>query len=90
MDKIKEIMKWIGIDGLLHVITCFACMLAFTPIVGVWWAIGITTAVAIGKEAIDAIKGADIKAINHDFVCDAVGLILAVCTIGLWWIFNLN
>ena len=85
MEKIKEIMKWIATDGLLHMLACFALMLAFTPLVGVWWAMGITVAVAIGKEALDAFQGADIDAINHD----AAGLLLAVCTIALWWICNL-
>lgn len=89
MEKIKEIMKWIATDGLLHMLACFAIMLAFTPIVGVWWAMGITTAAAIGKEAFDAIKGADIDAINHDFVCDAAGLLIGVLTIAVWWVCNL-
>jgi hypothetical protein len=100
MGKIKEIInkvagvvpatyKWIATDGLLHMLACFAIMLAFTPIVGVWWAMGITTAAAIGKEAFDAIKGADIDAINHDFVCDAAGLLIGVLTIALWWVCNL-
>lgn len=86
MEKFKEITKWVGVDGLLHFLVCYAMMLAFTPIVGVWWAMGITTVAAIGKEVYDAIKGATLSALGHDFICDAIGLLSAVCTIILWLI----
>lgn len=90
MKKLSKIRKWVGVDGLLHFLACYACMLTFMPMVGLWWAEAITLVIAIGKELYDAIRGINNKEqMLHDFVCDAAGLLLAVCTIVLWWICNL-
>lgn len=89
MGKIKAILNWIATDGLLHILVCYAIMLALMPVLGLWWATAATIAVAIGKEAVDGMKGASASAIVHDFICDGVGLLLAGCTIFLWWLCNL-
>lgn len=89
MEKLRSILKWIATDGLLHMLVCYAIMLALTPVVGVWWATAATFVAAVGKEAIDGMKGATAGAIMHDFICDAVGLLLADCTIFVWWLCNL-
>jgi hypothetical protein len=90
MEKLRKIMKWVGVDGLLHFLACFACMLTFMPIVGIWWAELITISLAVGKEVIDALRGTNNKEqMMHDFICDAVGMLAATCIIFLWWLCNL-
>ena len=90
MEKLRNIMKWVGVDGLLHFLACYACMLTFMPMVGLWWAEASTLALAIGKEVYDALRGANNKEqMLHDFVCDAAGLAAATCTIFVWWLCNL-
>ena len=89
MEKLKTICRWVGVDGFLHIMACYAIMLALTPVVGVWWATAVTVAVAVVKETVDGMKGAEAYAITHDLICDAAGLILADCTIFVWWICNL-
>lgn len=79
----KKLLKWIGTDGLLHFMVCYAMMLAFTPITG-WVVASCTTALAAAlKEAYDYFveKDNDGVAVAHDFACDAVGYILACVTI---------
>lgn len=89
MGKVKEFIQWIATDGLLHLLVCYAIMLALTPVVGVWWATAATIAAAVGKETVDGMKGASSGAIMHDLICDAAGLLLADCTIFIWWLCNL-
>ena len=77
---IKSIIKWIAVDGLLHFLVCYALMLTFTPIVGIWWAVLITVIPAIAKELWDGLiqKDNDIRQIAHDLVCDGVGMLGAI------------
>lgn len=91
LDKIKSTAKWVGTDGLLHFLVCFAMMLALTPILGVWWALLITCIAALAKEAFDYFvqKDNDKKAVLHDIFCDAAGIIFAVVTMAVWWVCNL-
>lgn len=87
MEKLKEIINWIGTDGLLHFLACYACMLTFEPIVGIWWAKAITASLAIGKEVVDCLRYKNTwKQMSHDLICDASGLIIADFTIFLWWV----
>lgn len=89
-EFIKSIMKWVGTDGLLHFLVCFAMMLMFTPIVGIWWALGVTVLAAALKEIWDFFiqKDNNFKQVMHDVVCDGVGMVTAYLTILLWWLCN--
>ena len=90
MEKIKNILRWIAVDGLLHLLACYAIMLTFEPVVGIWWAKAITITLAIGKEVVDALRYKNTwKLMCHDFICDAVGILLADTTIFIWWLCNI-
>lgn len=90
MDKIKALLKWIATDGLLHILVCYAMMLTLSPMVGTY-AIGITTIVALGKEAYDYFikKSNNLEQVTHDLICDAIGMGASYVTIFLWWVCNL-
>lgn len=87
MEKIKALIRWIGIDGLLHFLVCYAMMLTLTPIIGVWWALGTTLFVALAKEAYDVFikKSNTLEQTFHDIILDASGIILSFITMLLWW-----
>ena len=82
----KKILKWIGTDGLLHFMVCYAMLLTFTPIVGLWWALAIVCVASVGKEAWDFLieKDNDKEAVIHDLVCDVAGAAMAMATICMW------
>ena len=52
MEKLKNIIKWIATDGLLHFLVCYAMMVSLTPLIG-FYALIPTTIVAAAKEAYD-------------------------------------
>ena len=86
MEKLKNIIKWIGTDGLLHFLVCYAMILALTPIIG-WWALIPTALVAAMKEGYDYhIEKDNDKQVVHDLICDLAGIILAYLTMLLWLI----
>lgn len=87
MEKLKNIIKWIGTDGLLHFLVCYAMILALTPIIG-WWALIPTALVAAMKEGYDyhIEKDNDKQQVVHDLICDLAGIILAYLTMLLWLI----
>lgn len=90
MGKIKQILKWIATDGLLHIQTCYAIMLTLQPMVDIWWAKAITATCAIGKEVVDALRGKNTwEQVRHDLICDGVGMLLADLSIFMWWLCNL-
>lgn len=73
MEKIKNIINWIGTDGLLHLLACYALMLTFSPL-GFGWASAVTWAIAIAKEAADiARKSNNIQQALNDIIRDAIG-----------------
>lgn len=76
----REIAKWIGVDGLLHFLICYSMMLTLMPFIGVTLAILATTSVAIVKEVVDYCveKDNDQNAVMHDMIMDAAGLIAAI------------
>lgn len=87
MEKLKEIIKWIAVDGLLHFLACYAIMLTCEPVVGIWWAKAITATFAIGKEVYDALRGTNnAKQMVHDFICDGAGILMANVAIFGWWL----
>lgn len=86
MEKIKNIFKWVAVDGLLHILCVFAIIMACTPIVGLWWSIGIAVIASALKEAYDVVIQQDNnkEQVIHDVICDGVGLVLALAVMLLW------
>lgn len=89
MGKIKDILRWIATDGLLHILMCYAMMLALSPMVGVWWSMLATSLAALVKEAMDFFvqKDNDKEQVIHDLICDAVGIMAALITMLIWMFF---
>lgn len=85
MEKLKVICRWVGVDGLLHFLVCYGMMLAFTPVVGVWWAIFSVTVASLVKEAMDSIMndGDECNA-AYDHICDGAGVLAALITMAIW------
>ena len=85
MERIKNIIKWIAADGLLHFLVCYAMMLALSPIVG-WWALLVALVSALAKEAWDYFveKDNNKEQVIHDLICDAVGIVAAYITLLVW------
>jgi hypothetical protein len=79
-ELINKITKWVGTDGLLHFLVCYALMLTLSPILGMAWAVLTTTNIAILKEVIDFCiqKDNDISQVMHDLLCDVVGIVVAI------------
>ena len=90
MEKLKNIIKWIGTDGLLHFLVCYAMMLALSPIIG-WYALIPTAIVAAAKEGYDfhIRKSNNKQQVVHDLICDAAGIAAAYATMAIWLIFYL-
>lgn len=86
METIKKMLKWVGIDGLLHFLVCYAMMLTFTPMMGLAWAVLATTGVAVLKEVWDFCiqKDNDAEQVLHDVILDGTGILIALITISLW------
>lgn len=85
METIKKMLKWVGIDGLLHFLVCYAMMLTFAPMIGLAWAVLATTGVAVLKEVWDFCiqKDNDISQVMHDLLCDVVGIVMAIVALAL-------
>lgn len=88
MQKIKDIMNWIGTDGLLHLFACWLIVLVATPIRGIWLAILASVILSLGKEIWDVFIQKDNckEQAIHDIICDGIGVLAGLLTIGLWWI----
>lgn len=86
----EKIIKYIGSDGLLHILVCYAIMLSLTPIVGIWWSILITVIAALGKEAYDLYNKDDCTddMVLHDLICDGAGVFMSFIIIGVWLLIN--
>lgn len=89
MEKIKNAIKWIAADGLLHFLMCYAMTLALTPIIG-FYAL-IPTGAALGKEGYDyhVKKSNTREQVIHDLVCDLAGIVAAYATMLIWMVFYL-
>ena len=87
LESLKKIKEWVATDGLLHFLVCYALIVALTPIWG-WWTLLVTILVALGKEAWDFFveKDNNKEQVVHDLICDGIGIVLAFCTILVWWI----
>ena len=90
MDKIENAIKWIGTDGLLHFLVCYAMMVSLTPLIG-FYALIPTTIAALGKEGYDYHfrKSNNREQVVHDLICDAAGIAAAYITMLIWLIFYL-
>ena len=88
MRKLKTICSWVGVDGLLHFLVCYGMMLAFTPVVGVWWAIFSVAVAALVKEAMDFFiqQDNDRNAVLHDLICDGAAVLAALITMAIWMV----
>lgn len=80
MGKIKELMKWVGTDGLLHFLVCYAMMLTLAPIVGIAWSVLATTSMAVFKEVWDFCiqKDNNLEQVLHDAIFDIIGMVAAL------------
>lgn len=90
-NKVKELVGKVRTDGLLHILCSSLIVLAFTPIVGVWWSILIGVVAGIAKEAYDLVsaEAMDFNDSVHDLICDLVGIVSALLVVGLWYLVNL-
>ena len=87
MEKLKTICRWVGVDGLLHFLVCYGMMLAFTPIIGVWWSLFAAVLASLVKEAMDSIKNdSDECNAAHDLICDGAGVLAALITMAIWMV----
>lgn len=90
MEKLKNIIKWIATDGLLHFLVCYAMMVSLTPLIG-FYALIPTTIVAAAKEAYDfhIRKTNNLEQVAHDLICDLAGIVAAYATMLVWAVFYL-
>lgn len=90
MEKIKNFFRWVGTDGLLHFLVCYAMMLALSPVIG-FYALIPTAIVAAAKEGYDyhVQKDNNREQVVHDLICDAAGIAAAYATMAIWLIFYL-
>lgn len=85
-ELINKITKWVGTDGLLHFLVCYAMMLTLAPIVGIAWSVLATTGIAVFKEVWDFCiqKDNNLEQVLHDVILDGTGILIALITISLW------
>ena len=90
MERIKNIIKWIATDGLLHFLVCYALILSLTPLIG-FYALIPTIIAALGKEGYDfhIQKDNNREQVVHDLICDGAGIVAAYATMLVWAIFYL-
>lgn len=86
MERLNKLIKWVAIDGTLHILVCYAIMLALTPMIGGWLAMLITVIASAVKEAYDYYiqKDNNREHVIHDAACDVVGMLSAIITMLLW------
>lgn len=90
MKKLKEMINWIGTDGLLHIDKIALIMLVFTPIIGFLWATVIAIIVGCGRETVQYITGSNNKnQVHHDMICNGIGYALGSLTLLAHWLCNL-
>lgn len=89
LSKLRQLIKWIADDGLLHFLLCYAIMLTLTPVIGVWWTLLTVCLSALGKEAFDYFiqKDNDMQAVIHDIILDASGILMALIILLVWQLF---
>lgn len=90
MEKLKNFIKWVAIDGLLHIETVALIFLVLSPIIGFGWATLVTAIVAISREGVQFLSKKNTKEqVHHDMICNGIGLLLGYIVYATWWICNL-
>ena len=86
MERLNKLIKWVAIDGLLHILVCYSIMLALTPMIGGLLAMLIAMVVSAVKEAYDYYiqKNNNREQVIHDVACDVIGMLSAIITMLLW------
>lgn len=84
------LLKWMGTDGLLHFLVCYAMMLTFYPFIG-WYSLIPTFVASVGKEHWDYFHECDNNSeqVGHDLICDAAGTFVAMVVIIIVTLINL-
>lgn len=74
----KKIAEFIRVDGLLHILSCYAITISVS-IIDIIAALLSVSGVAILKEAYDlSYKKNTPKESLHDILCDVIGVVLAI------------
>lgn len=86
MERLKKLIKWVAIDGWLHILVCYSIMLALTPMIGIWLGLLIVMVVSAIKEAYDYYiqKDNNREQVIHDVVCDMIGMVAAIIALLFW------
>ena len=89
LSKLRQLIKWIAVDGLLHFLACYSIMLTLTPIIGVWWTLLTVCLASMAKEAYDYFidNDNDMQAVIHDIILDASGILMALIILLVWQLF---
>lgn len=77
----RNMMKWIATDGLLHILVCAVISLAILNLTGIVWLSMLAGIVpALAKEYYDVYvqKDNNFEQAAHDLICDAIGLIITL------------
>ena len=95
VKRLNDFFAWVGKNGLLHALVCYALMLAVYPIFthpsqGAMITFTLTLLVSLGKEVFDIFRDDGlVQNAWHDLLCDAIGMAAAVVTWLLWWLCSL-
>lgn len=83
----KKVIKWLRVDGILHISVSANICTFFCACSPVWTACILTMVVGFCKEIYDRIsrKG---TAEWHDIICDAIGTIIGVLLISFYRLLN--
>lgn len=84
IDKIKpfidKIRSLVAVDGLLHFLCCYVIVIT-CGLVNLTAGIALAAFIAIFKEVLDAIEGADFNNIGKDLIFDFIGIAVAAIII---------
>lgn len=81
IEKFKKMLKWIGHDGLLHILVSALIMVALGWVRPIWIALLLVVLVGLSKELYDATgKG---TASWHDIICDVVGIVIGMLIVAM-------
>lgn len=87
MERLKNAIKWIGTDGLLHIETVALIVALFTPLIGYGWALLAAIMTGLCREAIQHLNGRNTtEQVHHDIICNAIGLLLGTLIASIWFI----
>lgn len=74
---IEKIWRWLRSDGLLHIACSAVLVFTFAAFLPLWAAALIAAVAGVAKEIYDRHTGG--AAEWHDIICDAIGIVYAVC-----------